>query len=85
MDKASVSPFVNLWKHNKLNQHWTLPLVDLATGFWQSEWADIVKTQWPLSRGLRAYITDCKSGLASTFEEDDYETMHEAVRKEWPK
>ena len=81
---VTTKPFVNLWKGNKLSQHWTLPLAELAGGFWKSEWAEIAKTQWPLSRALRAYITDNQSGLDSTFEEDDYEMLHEAVRKEWP-
>ena len=75
------SPTLALWRHNRLDQPYTLTGEQLARAFAVSRFHQMFADGWPLDRALRGFLTAGESdgGLASTFDEADYPAVLEAV------
>lgn len=75
------SPTLALWRHNRLDQPYTLTGEQLARQFAASRFHQLFVDGWPLDRALRGFLTAGESdgGLASTFDEAGYPAVLEAV------
>ena len=79
-----MSEKVKLWKENRTDQEYEIDLQDLSEQFLKSDIWKECKKDWPLQRMLRAFICSNNTGLNSSFEEQDYMTIHNAVRASIP-
>ncbi len=69
-----------LWKDNKTDGEWKVPMDEVVSGFLASEYAEKVKCEeCALEHGLKLYITS-NNGLSSVFEPNDFEVFYEKIR-----
>lgn len=69
---------IDLWKDNRLDGHYQMPVKEIAEQFVKSKIWDETKNHWPLERAVRVFLT---TELNSVFEEKQYPIIHEACRK----
>ena len=79
-EQARMGP-VKMWRGNMLADEYEIDLDEIANRFMASPYnSPDYLNGWPLMRTIRCFLT-AKDGLNSSFDEPDYERMHEAIRR----
>lgn len=64
---TGTEPTITLWRNNRIDARFTLPLNTVADQFLASPWAD---KPWPIDRALAAFLTDNDGPISAVWETD---------------